>query len=226
MRGICNFITGSLSRRSTRWITREFKSIFPLDETVSRMLRMFGQLLGLVFVELRDDQERGRASPTGKAEDIFWHGPVMLYTVWDYDTQGEFVGYLYLDLHPLLGKAGKARCATIRSGFRYPDGTRCYPATCLVADFSPPTGTQPCLLRYREIVTLFHELGHCMHDLVSRTTYAIPWRFSGSRLYRSAIPDVGELVPGSVLLGRFVVSFRDGRTDSARHARGLDRCQS
>jgi len=128
---------------------------FPLDETVSRMLRMFGQLLGLVFVELRDDQERGRASPTGTAEDIFWREPVMLYTVWDDDAQGEFVGYLYLDLHPRLGKARKARCATIRSGFRYPDGTRCYPATCLVADFSPPTGTQPCLLRYREIVTLF-----------------------------------------------------------------------
>lgn len=167
------------------------REYFPLDETVSRMLRMFGQLLGLVFVELRDDQERGRASPTGKAEDIFWHESVMLYTVWDDDAQGEFVGYLYLDLHPRLGKTGKARCATIRSGFRYPDGTRCYPATCLVADFSPPTSIRPCLLRYREIVTLFHELGHCMHDLVSRTTYA---RFHGVSVARDFIEAPSQML--------------------------------
>jgi len=162
---------------------------FPVHKTMSGMLRIFGQLLGLVFVELTSDEDRGRASPTGKAAEILWHESVVLYAVWDEDSdiQGappEFVGYLYLDLHPRPGKYGHACSATMRSGFQYPDGTRCYPATCLIANLTPPTTSKPSLLKYSEVVTLFHELGHGMHDLVSRTVYS---RFHGVQVARDFI---------------------------------------
>ena len=39
-------------------------------------------------------------------------------------------------------------------------------------NFSKPTATKPSLLKPQEIRSLFHELGHAMHCLLSRTKYA------------------------------------------------------
>ena len=47
-----------------------------------------------------------------------------------------------------------------------------------MCNFSKPKGSKRSLLRYDELVTVFHELGHGIHDLVSRTTYS---RFHGTR---------------------------------------------
>ncbi|KAK1760074.1 Saccharolysin 1 [Echria macrotheca] len=173
---------------------------FPLYHTISGMLSIFGQLLRLVFVELKTDEDRGRASPTGKAADILWHESVVLYTVWEDDDEEApeqtpkspgFIGYLYLDLHPRPGKHARAVCLTVRSGYQNVDGTRCYPATCLLANFSPATDSRPALLPYRDMITLFHELGHCMHDLVSRTTYA---RFHGVSVARDFIEAPSQML--------------------------------
>jgi metallopeptidase MepB len=54
---------------------------------------------------------------------------------------------------------------------------RNYPATVLVCNFINPTPTKPSLLKHTEIVTLFHELGHGIHDLVAKTIYS---RFHGT----------------------------------------------
>ncbi|KAK0622360.1 metallopeptidase MepB [Immersiella caudata] len=175
---------------------QKISEYFPLYEVVSEMLRLFGRLLGLVFIELKGDEERGRVSPTGKAADILWHESVVLYAVWDDEAFGEnkqpeFIGYLYLDLHPRPGKHGKGLCVTVRSGYRYPNGARCYPATCLIMNLNAPTSSRPSLLRYHQMITLFHELGHCMHDLVSRTTYS---RFHGVTVARDFIEAPSQML--------------------------------
>jgi metallopeptidase MepB len=46
-----------------------------------------------------------------------------------------------------------------------------------VCNFTKPTPKKPSLLKHDEVVTLFHELGHGIHDLVSKTTYS---RFHGT----------------------------------------------
>ena len=46
-----------------------------------------------------------------------------------------------------------------------------------MCNFSRPTPEKPSLLKHDELVMLFHELGHGIHDLVSKTTYA---RFHGT----------------------------------------------
>ena len=47
-----------------------------------------------------------------------------------------------------------------------------------MCNFTKPTQTKPSLLKHEEVVLLFHELGHGIHDLVSRTKYA---QFHGTR---------------------------------------------
>lgn len=67
-----------------------------------------------------------------------------------------------------------------------PDGSRIYPSSALICSFPKPTSTKPCLLRHDDVVTLFHELGHGIHDMVSKTLYA---RFHGSG---GTVVDFGE----------------------------------
>lgn len=145
---------------------------FPVDTTFAGMLKIFEEIFGFVFVELKED-ERARLSPTGKAEDIAWHEDVLIYSVWDDEAGGSgFCGYLYLDLHPRDNKYSHNANFNIEPGFVTKDGKRHYPATALVCNFSKPSPKKPSLLKHHEVVTLFHELGHGIHDLSGRTRYS------------------------------------------------------
>jgi metallopeptidase MepB len=145
---------------------------FPVDSTFKGMLKIFEEIFGLVFVEIKEE-DRKRISSTGKAEDIVWHEDVHLYSVWNGEDGGnEFVGYLYIDLHPRDNKYGHNANFGIDPGYLKEDGTRNYPSTALVCNFSKPSATKPSLLKHHEVVTLFHELGHGIHDLVARTRYS------------------------------------------------------
>lgn len=54
-----------------------------------------------------------------------------------------------------------------------------------MCNFSKHTPKKPSLLRHDEVVTLFHELGHGIHDLVSKTIYS---HFHGT----NTVDDFGE----------------------------------
>ncbi|KAJ3958265.1 hypothetical protein N0V92_005142 [Colletotrichum tropicale] len=136
---------------------------FPLQSTVNGMLGIFEQLFGMVFHEILDE-ERASLSSTGKGDDLVWHPDVQIFSVWDKDEEGgEFLGYLYLDLYSPL-----------------------------VCNFQHPSASKPTLLRHPDVVVLFHELGHGIHDLVSRTKFA---RFHGPM---GTVVDFGE-APSQVL---------------------------
>jgi metallopeptidase MepB len=180
---------------------------FPLQSTVEGMLDIFQKLFGFVFIEL---DAAARASISGtflislkcdsiwwytettKGDDISWHEDVKIFSVWDDDGEGGgFVGYLYLDLHPRPGKYGHAANFSLQPGYLYPNGTRRYPATALVCNFSKPTATKPSLLKHDEVVTLFHELGHGIHDLAGRTKYS---RFHGTSVVRDFVEAPSQML--------------------------------
>lgn len=164
---------------------------FPLQTSISGMLNIFEQLFGLQFVEVQGEH-RDQISETGKGDDIVWHSEVQVFAVWDSEADGgEFVGYLYLDLFPREGKYGHAANFNIQPGFIQENGTRRYPATALVCNFSKPTPKKPSLLKHDEVVTLFHELGHGIHDLVSKTTYS---RFHGTSTVRDFVEAPSQML--------------------------------
>ncbi|KAK7698592.1 hypothetical protein SLS64_012331 [Diaporthe eres] len=74
-----------------------------------------------------------------------WHPDVMAIGVWDdVDKTGEFLGYLFIDPYPREGKYGH------------------------VGQYA----TKPSLLNYTEVVSCFHEMGHSIHYLTSRSIHA------------------------------------------------------
>ena len=164
---------------------------FPLQNCIKGMLEIFEEIFGLQFVEIVG-ADRDSISPTGKGDDIVWHQEVQVFSVWDDEGEGGgFVGYLYLDLFPRVGKYGHAANFNLQPGFIQENGTRRYPATALVCNFSKPTAKKPSLLKHDEVTTLFHELGHGIHDLVSRTTYS---RFHGTNTVRDFVEAPSQML--------------------------------
>ena len=165
---------------------------FPLQTTIRGMLQIFEDLFGLAFVEITPGKDRDAISPTGKGQDIVWHDEVQVFSVWDDEGEGSgFVGYLYLDLHPREGKYGHAANFNLQPGFIRADGSKRYPATALVCNFSKPTPKKPSLLKHDEVTTLFHELGHGIHDLVARTKYS---RFHGTSTVRDFVEAPSQML--------------------------------
>ncbi|KFY12550.1 hypothetical protein V491_06741 [Pseudogymnoascus sp. VKM F-3775] len=149
---------------------------FPLYETVSRMLTLFGKLFGFVFIKQTKFETNSTANLP--QQSLIWHPDVMLYSVWNDEMEGgEFAGYLYLDLHPRPGKCGGAQCRPLQLGFEYTDGQRHYPSTVLLTNFTKQALGKPSLLQHSDVVLLFHELGHGIHDLSGRCKYS---RFHGA----------------------------------------------
>ncbi|KAJ5501912.1 Peptidase M3A/M3B [Penicillium fimorum] len=164
---------------------------FPLQTTIEGMLKIFEELFGLEFVEIIGE-DRAAIAPTGQGNDIVWHEDVQVYTVWNDEGEGSgFVGYLYLDLFPREGKYGHAANFNLQPGFVDKDGNRRFPATALVCNFTKPQPKKPSLLKHDEVVTLFHELGHGIHDLVSRTIYS---RFHGTSTVRDFVEAPSQML--------------------------------
>lgn len=147
------------------------------------MMKIFEKLLGLEFVEVDDE-----------CKDV-WHPDTKQFRVYNEKpsdgSEQTFVGWLYLDLHPREGKYGHAANFGLQSGFIEKNGTRHYPATSLVCNFSKPSATKPSLLKHDEVVTLFHELGHGIHDLVAITRYA---RFHGTSVVRDFVEAPSQML--------------------------------
>ncbi|KAJ3499294.1 hypothetical protein NLG97_g459 [Lecanicillium saksenae] len=145
---------------------------FPAESTFNAMLKVFEELFGFVFMQLNEG-DRAKLSPTGKSDDIAWHPDASIYSVWNDDESGSgFQGYLYLDLQSRDNKYSHDACFTLQSGFMHQDGSEFYPSTVLLCNLPKPSANKPALLKHDDVVTIFHELGHAIHTLTTKSRYS------------------------------------------------------
>ncbi|KAG2203937.1 hypothetical protein INT47_007520 [Mucor saturninus] len=143
----------------------EIKKFFSLETTIQKMLDIYEKVLGLKFVKVSAENA------------TVWHPDVQLFECWDAVEDKSFSGYMYLDLFPRDNKYSHAACFPLQPSYITENGERVAPIAAMVANFTKPTASKPSLLKHDDVVTLFHELGHVMHHLCSRTKYA---RFHGT----------------------------------------------
>ncbi|KAK7322431.1 hypothetical protein VNO77_25810 [Canavalia gladiata] len=89
------------------------------------------------------------------------------------------LGYLYLDLYARKGKYPSCAHFAIKGGRRISQTEYQLPIVALVCNFSGSQNPSAVKLHHFEVETLFHEFGHALHSLLSRTDYQ---HFSGTRV--------------------------------------------
>jgi oligopeptidase A len=114
----------------------------------------------------------------GQCPDV-WHKDVQFFTL--YDANQNPIGHLYMDLYARSHKRGGAwmdECVIRRRH----QGQLQQPVAYLTCNFAPASADKPPLLVHDEVVTLFHEMGHCLHHLLTEIDYpgvsginGIPW---------------------------------------------------
>ena len=139
----------------------EVAGYFPLFGVVEGMLDLTGEVFGLEY---------------RKIEAPVWHDDVTTYAVFDRDS-GERIAHFHMDLFPREGKFSHAAAFPLVAGRLLEDGSYQQPRSCIVANFTPPLEGTPALLQHSEVVTLFHEFGHILHQILTRAELG---RFSGS----------------------------------------------
>ena len=149
----------------------------PLDGILPKMFVTFEKLFGLRFVSISDSMSREMSN----GRNDIWHEDVKVYQLWNSEGEGgSFLGHLYLDLHPRDFKYSHPCHIGLQPGFEE-DGTRHYPSSLLLCSFTKPLKDKPSLLKHKESISLFHELGHAIHNLVSKTEFG---RFHGLKVAR------------------------------------------
>lgn len=144
----------------------ELRPYFPIHKVLSGMFAVFHQLFGLKIVEKKN-------------VDV-WHPHVQCFSV--FDANDELRGYFYTDLYARPNKRDGAWMDECRVRRRLPNGQIQEPIAYLTCNFTRPLGDQPALLTHDDVLTLFHEFGHCMHHLLTKVEYAsvsgingVPW---------------------------------------------------
>jgi len=132
----------------------QVKQYFELDRVIKGLFEVAGQLFGVEFREVEAPR--------------VWHSEVRMFEVY---TPAELIGRFYLDLFPRENKFNHAACFTMIPGKHTPAGYQ-KPQASLVTNFPRPTGDSPSLLTHSDVVTLFHEFGHLMHDLLTRAPFS------------------------------------------------------
>jgi len=94
-----------------------------------------------------------------------WHEDARFYRLTD--TDGALVGQFYLDLYAREGKRGGAWMDDCRNRRATADGVQT-PLVYLVCNFGRGTGGRPATFTHGEVTTLFHEMGHGLHQLLTQ----------------------------------------------------------
>lgn len=126
---------------------------FPLQETMEAIFGVYEQFLGLEF----------------RHEELPWKWRQDVQYIAIYNAQKELCGHLLLDLFPRESKYDHFCQLTVVPALKTAQGTKHLPLMAILGNFPRGNGSRPALLKFRDVQTLFHELGHMVHSLLGAT---------------------------------------------------------
>ncbi|KOM39746.1 hypothetical protein LR48_Vigan03g312800 [Vigna angularis] len=138
----------------------EIKQYFPISVVLSGIFKIVQDLFGLRFEEISGD---------------VWHSDVRVFTVLDLGSS-ELLGYCYLDLFAREGKYDHTCVLALQNSALTISGAKQIPVALLISQYQKETDGSSGLLRFSEVVSLFHEFGHVVQQICNRASFA---RISG-----------------------------------------------
>ncbi|MEM9243087.1 MAG: M3 family metallopeptidase [Pseudomonadota bacterium] len=134
--------------------TESLRPYFQLTRVMATLFSITEKLFAIQLIEDKNSE--------------IWHEQVKSFTL--KNTDGSTRAYLYMDLYARPGKRDGAWMSECRQ--RFSDTHKIQlPVAFLTCNFAPPVDGQPSLLSFEEVLTLFHEFGHCLHHLLTDIDY-------------------------------------------------------
>ncbi|MBV6640070.1 MAG: Zn-dependent oligopeptidase [Cyclobacteriaceae bacterium] len=150
------------------------RQYFPIENVKDGLFQITQKLFGVTYKKIEDAS--------------VWHPDVELYHVID---NGKVIGRFYLDLHPRPNKYNHAACFPMRLSKQMDKGFQ-IPTASLVCNFTEPTEDKPALMTHSEVNTFFHEFGHVLHNMFSKTELSAQAGTSVSRDFVEAPSQIFE----------------------------------
>ena len=139
------------------------KPYFSLDKVINGAFNTAQLLYGITFKERFDIDK--------------YHPDVKTYEV--SDKNGDLLSVFYADFFPRKGKRAGAWMTSFQDQYELNDVDH-RPHISIVCNFNKPSGDSPSLLTFNELTTLFHEFGHALHGMLSKTAFK---SLSGTNVY-------------------------------------------
>lgn len=133
----------------------ELRPYFPQPKVMKGLFAIVNKLYGMRIEEL-------------DGVDV-WHKDVQCYCVVDEFNQVR--GYVYTDLFARPHKRNGAWMDSMQSRRKLEDDSVQPPIATLTCNFAKPSANRPAMLSHDEVVTLFHEFGHCLHHILTQVDY-------------------------------------------------------
>ncbi|AMQ26600.1 TPA: M3 family metallopeptidase [Legionella pneumophila] len=133
----------------------ELRPYFPQPKVMQGLFAIVKKLFGMSIEEI-------------EGVDV-WHKDVQCYCIVDESNQTR--GYIYTDLFARPHKRNGAWMDSMQSRRKLEDGTVQLPIATLTCNFAKPSANRPAMLSHDEVVTLFHEFGHCLHHVLTQVDY-------------------------------------------------------
>lgn len=133
----------------------ELRPYFTLDKVMTGLFSIIKKLYGISMEEIKD-------------VDI-WHRDVKCYRLLDENQAVR--GLIYVDLFARQHKRGGAWMDSLQGRRKLADGQIQLPIATLTCNFAKPSAKKRAALSHEEVLTLFHELGHCLHHVLTKVDY-------------------------------------------------------
>lgn len=143
------YYSEKLQQHKYSYSSNELKQYFPLPRVFSGLFALIKRLYQLEF-------HLDTTIPT-------WHEQVSAYAV---KSKGQTCGYLYFDVYAREGKQSGAWMTSAQDRYVANDQATRLPIAYIICNFTPPL-PEPSLLTFDEVQTLFHEMGHALHHLLT-----------------------------------------------------------
>lgn len=160
-----HYYSHKLQLRKFNFSQEDFRPYFPANKVLQGMFTIVNKLYGITIKE-------------EKGIDV-WNPQVQFFTV--YDAEGNFRAGFYTDLYARPHKRGGAWMDECLVRFITKDKIQ-YPVAYLTCNFMRPVDGKPALLTHEDVLTLFHEFGHCLHHMLTKVDVpsvsginGVPW---------------------------------------------------
>jgi thimet oligopeptidase len=152
-----NYLSYQLKKRDYLLDEEKIREYFPAEVVIAGLFDIYSNLLGVTFKEV--------------ANAPVWSSDVKLYQI-ENAQDHRFIGYFYTDFFPRASKYDHAAAFPLITGRILSSGEYSHPVSAIVANLSAPSNGKPSLLSHNDVVTMFHEFGHIMHQTLTRAPYA------------------------------------------------------